>query len=100
MRTSNESISHVKILVCSWVKAVDTEATQCKSNAEKRLTKLGKIASELINSLATQKIDGKMINVADIYFVLSQALQQVSFMNLIEIEDFKQKRPNQQKMVI
>ena len=45
---------------------MDTEAAQHKRNAEKRLTKLGKIASELINSLATQKIDGKMINVADI----------------------------------
>jgi len=79
---------------------VDTDASQCKSSAETRLAKLGKIASELINSLATREVDGKIINVADIYFILSQALQQVSFMNIIEIEDFKQKRPNQQKMVI
>jgi hypothetical protein len=79
---------------------VDIEAAQHKSNAEKRVTKLGKIASELLNTLATRKIDGKTINVADIYFILSQALQQVSFMNLIEIEDFNRKRPNQQKMVI
>ena len=79
---------------------MDIEATQHKSNAEKRLTKLGKIASELINSLAVRKIDDKTINVADVYFILSQALQQVSFMNLIEIEDFKQKKPKQQKMVI
>jgi len=79
---------------------VDTETSQCKSNAEKRLAKLGKIASEVINSLATREVDGKTINVADIYFILSQALQQVSFMNIIEIEDFKQKRPKQQKMVI
>ena len=74
--------------------------SQCKSNAEKRLAKLGKIASEVINSLATREVDGKTINVADIYFILSQVLQQVSFMNIIEIEDFKQKRPKQQKMVI
>ena len=79
---------------------MDTDESQCKGNAEKRLAKLGKIASELISSLATREVDGKIINVADIYFILSQALQQVSFMNIIEIEDFKQKRPNQQKMVI
>jgi len=79
---------------------VDTDAPQSGNKAEKRLVKLGKIASELINSLATREIDGKIINVADIYFVLSQALQQVSFMNIIEIESFKQERPNQQKMVI
>ena len=79
---------------------MDTDASQCKNNAEERLTKLGKIASEVINSLATREVDDKTINVADIYFILSQALQQVSFMNIIEIEDFKQKRPNQQKMVI
>jgi len=79
---------------------VGTDAPQSRSKAEKRLVKLGKIASELINSLATREVDGKIINVADIYFVLSQALQQVSFMNIIEIENFKQERPNQQKMVI
>ena len=81
-------------------KALAKEAAQNKSNAEKRSTNLGKIASELINSLATREIDDKRINVADVYFILSQALQQVSFMNLIEIEGFKQKRPGQQKMVI
>ena len=79
---------------------MDTDASQRKNNAQKRLVKLGKIATDLINSLATREIDGKMINVADIYFILSQALQQVSFMNIVEIEDFKQKRPNQHKMVI
>ena len=79
---------------------METDASQCKNDAEKRLIKLGKIASDLIKSLATREIDGKTINVADIYFILSQALQQVSFMNIVEIEDFKQQRPNQQKMVI
>jgi len=79
---------------------VDKDTSQCKSNAEKRLAKLGKITSELINSLATREVDGKTIHVADIYFILSQALQQVSFMNIIEIEDFKQERSNQQKMVV
>ncbi len=58
------------------------------------------MAGEVIDSLATQKVDGKKINVADIYFILSQALQQVSFMNIIEIEDFKQKTPNHHKMVV
>ena len=79
---------------------MDTDTSQRKTKAEKRLAKLGKMASELINSLATREVDGKTINVADIYFILSQALQQVSFMNIIEIEDFKQKKPNQHKMVI
>lgn len=79
---------------------MDTNASQPKSNVKKRLTKLGKIATEVIDSLAAREVDGKTINVADIYFILSQALQQVSFMNIIEIEYFKQKRPNQQKMVI
>ncbi len=79
---------------------METDSPQCKSNAERRLTELGKIASEVIGSLATRQVDGKTVNVADIYFILSQALQQVSFMNIIEIEDFKQKRPSQQKMVI
>ena len=79
---------------------MDIDSSQCKSNAEKRVTELGKIASEVINSLATREVYGKTVNVADIYFILSQALQQVSFMNIVEIEDFKQKRPSQQKMVI
>jgi len=93
-------VYHLLIFSIFEEQAVDTDASQCKSNVEKRLTKLEKIAIEVINSLATRQVDGKTINVADIYFVLSQALQQVSFMNIIEIEDFKQKRPNKQKMVI
>ena len=71
-----------------------------RGNAEDRLIKLGKITNEVIDSLAKQKVDGKTINVADIYFILSGALQQVSFMNVIEIEEYKQKRSHQQKMVI
>ncbi len=79
---------------------MEPDSPQCKSNAEKRFTELGKIASEVINSLACREVDGRTVNVADIYFILSQALQHVSFMNIIEIEDFKQKKPGQQKMVI
>ena len=79
---------------------VDKNARRSRSNVEKRLIKLGKITNEVINSLSKQKVDGKTINVADIYFILSGALQQVSYMNVIEIEDYKQKRTQQQKIVI
>jgi hypothetical protein len=79
---------------------VDKNARRSRSNVEKRLIKLGKITSEVINSLAKQKVDGKTINVADIYFILSGALQQVSYMNVIEIEEYKQHRTQQQKIVI
>ena len=79
---------------------MDKDARGSTSSVEKRLIKLGKITNELINSLAKQKVDGKTINVADIYFILSGALQQVSYMNVIEIEDYKQKRTQQQKIVI
>ena len=79
---------------------MDRDAQRPRSNAEKRLVKLGKITNKVINSLAKQKVDGKTINVADIYFILSGALQQVSYMNVIEIEDYKQKRTRQQKIVI
>ena len=79
---------------------MDKNARRSRSNVEKRLIKLGKITNEVINSLSKQKVDGKTINVADIYFILSGALQQVSYMNVIEIEDYKQKRTQQQKIVI
>ena len=79
---------------------MDKSARQFKSNAEKRIMELRKISREVIDLLAKRKVDGKTVNVADIYFVLSGALQQVSFMNVIEIEDYKQKRSHQQKMVV
>jgi len=79
---------------------VDKSARRFKSNVEKRLIKLEKISREIIDSLAKQKVDGKTVNVADIYFILSDALQQVSFMNVIEIEEYKQKKSHQQKIVV
>jgi len=79
---------------------VDKSARQFKSNAEKRIMELRKISREVIDLLAKRKVDGKTVNVADIYFVLSGALQQVSFMNVIEIENYKQKRSHQLKMVV
>jgi hypothetical protein len=79
---------------------LDKSARESRSNVEERLIKLGKITNEIINSLAKQKVDGKTINVADIYFILSGALQQVSYMNVVEIEDYKQKKTQQQKIVI
>jgi len=79
---------------------VDKSARRFKSNAEKRIIELGKISREVIDLLAKRKVDGKTVNVADIYFILSDALQQVSFMNVIEIEEYKQKRSHQQKMVV
>jgi len=79
---------------------VGENARKSRGNVEERLIKLGKITNEIINSLAKQKVDGKTINVADIYFILSGALQQVSYMNVIEIEEYKQKRTQHQKIVI
>jgi len=79
---------------------VDKSALRSRGNTEKRLMKLGKIAGEIIESLAERRVDGKTINVADIYFILSQALQRVSFMNIVEIEEYKRKRLPQQRIVI
>lgn len=68
---------------------------QSDTYLEKRLKLLSNIAVDIVNGLAEEKIDDAPINVADIYFVLSKALQQVSLLNLAEIEDFKhQNRSN------
>ncbi len=62
---------------------------------DKRLRILSDIAVDIVNKLAEEKIDQVPINVADIYFILSKALQQVSILNLSEIEAFKrQNQPN------
>lgn len=66
-----------------------TKIEHSDSHLEKRLKTLGDIAVEIVNRLAEEKISGVPVNVADIYFVLSKALQQVSILNLAEIEDFK-----------
>ena len=66
---------------------------------DKRVKNLDDIAVEIVNMLAERKIDGVSINVADIYFVLSKALQHVSVLNLSEIEDFK-KRNHTNKLAI
>lgn len=58
---------------------------------DKRLLELGEMSVEIVNMLAEKKIDGVAINVADIYFVLSKALQNVSLLNLAEIEDYKKR---------
>lgn len=93
-------VYHPLIFVIVEERLVDKSTRQFTSNIEKRLTKLEKISRELIDSLAKRKVDGKTVNVADIYFVLSRALQQVSFMNVIEIEEYKQNRAHQQKIVV
>lgn len=68
---------------------------QLDTYLEKRLKTLSDIAVDIVNRLADEKIDEASINVADIYFILSKALQQVSVLNLAEIEDFKhQNRSN------
>ena len=61
---------------------------------DKRLQNLADTAVEIVNMLAERKIDGVSINVADIYFVLSKALQHVSLLNLAEIEDYKKRNQN------
>lgn len=68
-----------------------TQRTQAMNDLEKRLKELEDMSVETVNALADKKINGASINIADIYFVLSKALQQVSLMNLSEIEDYKRK---------
>lgn len=58
---------------------------------DKRLQALADMSVEIVNHLAERKIDNTTINVADIYFVLSKALQHVSLLNLTEIEDYNKK---------
>ena len=93
-------VYHLLISVILEERLVDKSARRFKSNVEKRLIKLEKISREIIDSLAKRKVDGKTVNVADIYFILSGALKQVSFMNVIEIEEYKQKTSHRQKMVV
>ncbi len=71
-----------------------------KNGLEKRMEKLGNMAVEIVNMLATRKVDGKTINVADVYFVLSRALQHVSLLNLAEIEEHKRRISPAKKMVV
>ncbi len=66
------------------------KANKSNGSLEKRVEKLGNLAAEIVNTLATRKVDGETINVADIYFVLSRVLQHVSLLNLVEIEKHKQ----------
>jgi len=74
---------------------VKTEKRQHLTSFDKRLQELAHVAVEIVNMLAERKIDGVAINVADIYFVLSKALQHVSLLNLAEIEDYKRRnQPN------
>ena len=76
-----------------------TKARTTDNGFDKRLQNLADIAVEIVNTLAERKIEGASINVADIYFVLSKALQHVSLLNLTEIEDFK-KRNQTNKLTI
>lgn len=64
---------------------------QRENPLDKRLQALADMSAEIVNLLAERKIDNTTINVADIYFVLSKALQHVSLLNLTEIEDYKKK---------
>jgi len=71
-----------------------------KNGFEKRMGKLGNMAVEIVNMLATRKVDGETINVADVYFVLSRALEHVSLLNLAEIEEHKREISPAKKMVV
>jgi uncharacterized protein YjgD (DUF1641 family) len=64
---------------------------QRENPLDKRLQALADMSVEIVNLLAERKIDNATINVADIYFVLSKALQHVSLLNLAEIEDYNKK---------
>lgn len=71
-----------------------------EGSLEKRIKKLGDMAVEIVNMLATRKVDGETINVADVYFVLTRALEQVSLLNLAEIEEHRRKVSPAKKMVV
>lgn len=79
---------------------MSVNANKHEGSLEKRMEKLGNIAVEIVNMLATRKVDGKTINVADVYFVLSRALQHVSLLNLAEIEEHKRRISPAKKMVV
>lgn len=79
---------------------MSVNASKHKDSLEKRMEKLGNMAVELVNMLATRKVDGETINVADVYFVLSRALQHVSLLNLAEIEEHKRRISPAKKMVV
>jgi hypothetical protein len=64
---------------------------QRENQLDRRLQTLADISVEIVNTLAERKVDNIPINVADIYFVLSKALQHVSLLNLAEIEDYKKR---------
>ncbi len=68
-----------------------TKAKIAGDGLDKRLQELATISIEIVNTVAEKKIGGVAINVADIYFVLSKALQHVSLLNLTEIEDYKKR---------
>lgn len=78
---------------------IKAEKRHSANHFDKRLRELSDIAMEIVNLLAERKINGVAINVADIYFVLSKALQHVSLLNLAEIEDYK-KRSQTNKLTI
>jgi hypothetical protein len=81
---------------------MDVRVQKNLNEVDKRMTVLNEMAVEIVNSLATRRIEGNTINVADVYFVLSRALQQVSFLNLLEIDSYKQNRQKNQseKMLV
>lgn len=80
---------------------MDTKVQKNLGDVDRRMTLLNEIAMEVVNSLATRKVEGKTINVADVYFILSRALQQVSFVNLLEINEYRRRQGNQtEKMLI
>ncbi len=79
---------------------MNANTNKCKDSLEKHVEKLGNIAVEIANILATRKVDGETINVADVYFVLSRALQHVSLLNLAEIEEHRQRVSPAKKMVV
>jgi hypothetical protein len=79
---------------------MSVNASKYKGSLESRMEKLGNIAVEIVNMLATRKVDGETINVADVYFILSRALQHVSLLNLAEIEEHKRLISPAKKMIV
>ena len=85
----------------SWRRlAMSADADKSKESLERRMERLSNMAVEVVNMLATKKVNGKTINVADIYFVLSRALQHVSLLNLAEIEEHRRVVSVAKRMVV
>jgi hypothetical protein len=79
--------------------SMDIKVQKNGNDIDERMTLLNEIAIEIVNSLAIRKVNGNSLNVADIYFILSRTLQHVSFLNLLEIDEYKRKNQTEKMLI-